>query len=234
MIRILRDDHVREHGLGRQATLDQMRRGRRLHDLGAAVRTGVARPHRDEDPVLRRHDVEALRTILADAHHVAAAARAADAVGLDHPLDLGQMLRQGTRLTLRPILLGLLGCLRPPAFRLLGLADRHLDVLERQRHLVGVELLRGAAEPRAPELLDEVLQAGDMDLEVGDLRLEMLPRRALDHDPLAFDLCLRALSPDQLPQRVGRQVLEIGRLAALQHGCSVAAEAARRHRMVPN
>src|SRR5690606_41728598 len=54
----------------------------------------------------------------------------------------------------------------------------------------------------------------------------MLPRRTLDHDPLA-------LGPGQRAQRVGREVLQIGCLTALQHGCSVAAEAARRHRMMP-
>ena len=76
MLGVFGDEHMRDRALGRQAALDQP--GRR-QGLGDALRTGPAgvfRAHRDDHPKLRRHDVQALRAVLADPDHLPAAAGA--------------------------------------------------------------------------------------------------------------------------------------------------------------
>ena len=75
MIGIFRDEHMSNGRFGRNAALDQPRRGRRLHDpaLAGAARIFGSPDH--EHPELRRHDIELLAHILADAMQLTAAAR---------------------------------------------------------------------------------------------------------------------------------------------------------------
>jgi hypothetical protein len=61
----------------------------------------------------------------------------------------------------------------------LRLGDGGLDLLERKRELVGVQLLRARSEPGALHLPQQRLQPRRMGLLIRDLRLEMRPGRAL-------------------------------------------------------
>ena len=54
MIGVLGDEHVRDRRLGRQAALDQPRRGRRLDDDVLAGAAGVFGPTHDQHAELRR------------------------------------------------------------------------------------------------------------------------------------------------------------------------------------
>jgi hypothetical protein len=123
---------------------------------GPALRAGVARPDGDDHAILRRDDVEPMRAVLADLHHLPAAAGAAPILGLYDPLDARQLGRQRA-MRLRPLgavrLRRLVGGGRR-ALRVAGLrlGDGGLDLLERQRELVGVQLLRAWPEPGALHL----------------------------------------------------------------------------------
>jgi len=94
VIGVFRDQHMGDRAFGRQGTFDQMRRRGRLGDAIGAGPAGVFRAHRDDDPQLRRHDIEPLGAVLADPVHPAADAGAERAFRLDHLLDPGQVLRQ--------------------------------------------------------------------------------------------------------------------------------------------
>jgi hypothetical protein len=100
MVGVFGDQHMRDGALGRQGALDQPRVRRCLDDPGLAGRTGIARPHRRDHPELRRHDVEAFRAVLADLHHLAAAAGAERAVGLDHHFAARQLPGQPAEIAL--------------------------------------------------------------------------------------------------------------------------------------
>ena len=172
---------VCDQRLRRQAALDQVRRRRRLDDARPTLRAGVARADGDQHAILRGHDVEPLGPILADPDHLPAAARAALVLRLDHPLDARQMGRQramGLRPFSRAYLRRLVGrgALLVSGLRL---RDGGLDLLERQRELVGVELLRARAEPGAAHLAQERLQPRRISLLIGHLRLEVEARCAL-------------------------------------------------------
>ena len=65
---------------------------------------------------------------------------------------------------------------------MIGLPDftnGDLDVLETQRQLVGIELLRGLAKAGALQFAQEMLEALVAGLELLHLRLEMRPGRSL-------------------------------------------------------
>ena len=100
MVGVFGDQHMREGALRRQGALDQPRVRRRLDDPALAGGTGIARPHGRDHPELRRHDVETLGAVLADLHHLAAAAGAERAVGLDHHLAARQLLGQPAEIAL--------------------------------------------------------------------------------------------------------------------------------------
>ena len=101
VIGVFRDQHMGDGALGRQRSFDQMRRRRRLGDAVLADAAGVFRADCDDDPELSRHDVEALRSVLADPRHVAAAAGTERALGLDYPFDPRQLLRQAAEIAVR-------------------------------------------------------------------------------------------------------------------------------------
>ena len=94
MIGELRDQHLSDGRLGGQPAFDQSCRSRRLHDHVRASAAGVFGPAHDQHPELGRHDVQALRDVLADAMQCPRAARADGARHIDHPLDPRQVRRQ--------------------------------------------------------------------------------------------------------------------------------------------
>ena len=91
----LRDRHLRQPRLGRDAAFDQMRGRRRLSDARAALRTGVAGAYGLDDAILRGRHVETAGAVLADLNHQAAAAGACEARGFDHAFDARQMGGKG-------------------------------------------------------------------------------------------------------------------------------------------
>jgi hypothetical protein len=80
--------------LGRQAALDQPRRGWRLHHCPLAGAAGVFWPARHDHLVFRRDHVEPLRTVFADHMHRAAVVRASDLFRFDDNLNPRQVLGQ--------------------------------------------------------------------------------------------------------------------------------------------
>ena len=91
----LGDRDLRQQRLGRNARFDQMGGRRRLGHSGASLRAGVAGAHCLDDAILSRHDIKTAGAVLADAGHLAAAARAFEARGFDHRFDPRQMSRKG-------------------------------------------------------------------------------------------------------------------------------------------
>jgi len=85
---------VGEQRFGRPTALQQMRGGFRLNHSRPPLGAGVFRAYRDNHLIARRDDVQPLGAVLADPDHVAAAAGAGDALGLDHLLDARQALGQ--------------------------------------------------------------------------------------------------------------------------------------------
>ena len=145
--------------LGRDATLDQAGRRRRLDHPFLAAPAGVLRPPHHQDPELGRHDVESLGDVLADAMQLAAAASAGPVLGVDDGLDARQVSREVAavepprRGTFQP-----LGrCLPVLLLSLRRLALLHL--LKAEVELVLVERLRPPAEAVALEGLDHEPQA---------------------------------------------------------------------------
>jgi len=160
-------------------------------------------------------------------HHLAATAGAADVVGLDHPLDPRQLLGQGARGAGCARRLGpphrLLGLGRAPRRAGLGLGDGGLEILERQRQLVGVQLLRARAEAGAAILAHQMLEPLDVAPGVGELGLDVAAARRLG---LGAGLGLRTgrrLGLDIGPQ-LGRQRAQIGTGGLLGHARTLAAE----------
>ena len=94
MVAELRDDDLGDQRLGRQPARHDMLGRVRLHHRPRAAAAGVPRAARHQHPQLRRHHVEPLGDVLADLRHLAAAAGAERARGLDHPLHPRQMRRQ--------------------------------------------------------------------------------------------------------------------------------------------
>ena len=75
MVRVFRDDHVRQRRLGRKPALDQRGRSRSLdHADALAFVAAVARADRLDDHALRRNEVRPLAAGLADPCHLAAVA----------------------------------------------------------------------------------------------------------------------------------------------------------------
>ena len=224
MLAELRDRHLRQQRLGRDAALDQMRGRRRLGDARAALRTGIAGPHGVDDAILRGRHVEAAGAILADPNHQAAAAGACEALWLDHALDARQMGGKGAR--------GAAGSLpgrraagaaRAIILAFLDFGDRDLDVFQNELQLIGIEFLRTLAEPRAFIFLDEQLQPFDRLLRRRELVLDVKARGALVFGaamlmigPDAFGFEHGALRFEQSAQ-IGRKLCKSGGIEARRH-----------------
>ena len=82
--------------------------------------------------------------------------------------------------------------------------DRDLDVFEHELQLIGIELLRALAEPRAFIFFDEQLEAFDRFLGCGQLTLDMKARCALMLGADPFGLEHGALSFKQRPHISGK------------------------------
>jgi hypothetical protein len=114
---------------------------------------------RDDHAELRRNDVEPLRRLLADRMHRRAAAGAVGILWRNRHVDMRQMGRKCA--AIGASLISALACTRKVLLVLgrLVAGDGLLDVLNRQLQLLGIELLRAAAELRALQLAQEMLQA---------------------------------------------------------------------------
>ena len=153
------DQHGGDHRLGRQPALDQPFGRARLHHR---LLTGAARIFgtvRHDHPELRRDHVEPLRGLFADHMHRRLATGAVRVVGLDRYVDARQMGGKcaavgaalgGPRLGSRCILLVLAGLVP---------GNGLLDIFERQKQLLGIELLRTPAKLRALQLMQQMPQA---------------------------------------------------------------------------
>ena len=115
---------------------------------------------RHDHPELRRDHVEPLRGFLADHMHGRAAAGAVGVFGLDRHMHPRQMGREARRdWTRRFSARALRGHLVLLVVGGLVRRNRLLDVLERQQQLLGIELLRTAAELRTLQLAQQMAQA---------------------------------------------------------------------------
>ncbi len=217
MLAELRDRHLRQQRLGRDAALDQMRGRRRLGDAHAALRTSVAGPHGLDDAILRGRHVEAAGAVLADPNHLAAAAGTCEARGLDHALDAWQMGGEGAS--------GAAGSLprrraaraaRAIILAFLRFGDRDLDIFQNEPQLIGIGLLRTLAEPRAFIFFDEQLQTFDRLFRRRELALDVKARGVLMIGPDAFGFEHGALRLEQSAQ-IGRKLCKSGRIEARRH-----------------
>ena len=152
------DQHVGDQRLGRQPALDQPLGRRRLDHGIRAGPAGIFGPVRDDHPELRRNNVEPLRCLLADHVHGRTAARAVGVVRRDRHVEVRQM--RGQRGAAAAPLLGALGGPRRVLLVRGGLAggNRLLDVLEGQKQLLRIELLRAATELCALQLAQQMPQ----------------------------------------------------------------------------
>ena len=67
VIRVLARQHVRQQTRAWQALLDRLRRHRRGHHMTFAMRAGILQPHVLADKKRRRHVLQLLRDLFADA-----------------------------------------------------------------------------------------------------------------------------------------------------------------------
>jgi hypothetical protein len=179
MVAELGDDDVGDQRLGGQAARHEALRGVDLRDRTPAAAAGVPRPPCHEHPELRRHDVEALRDVLADPGHWSTTARAERRGRLDHPLDPRQVRGEPAAVAVDGARLGARRCQRRAGPLLGGLqhALRDLHVLKRQVVLVGAQLLRARAELPAPQIVDDQLQPTPSLLDLGQPRGALRERR---------------------------------------------------------
>src|SRR5919106_972771 len=96
MITELGDDDLGDEAFRRQSAGHHMFGRMRLHNRARAAPTGIFRPPGNKHPQLRRDHVEALRDVLTDLRHLTAAARAKDALRLDHAFHAWEMRGQLT------------------------------------------------------------------------------------------------------------------------------------------
>ena len=164
MVRILGDQHVRQEPRTRPAALDRQRRHRRLvHALaGAAGEAGTDVPDHLEP---RRLVVENFRDVLTDDVQLAAARRTAAAIRFmpallpaanDRAVAAGHFSSRNRLLAPSPV-----RGRASPAMR------RAVPRLQAQRRLIGMALLRGAAEALPFQRREEQLQLLDFAVPIG-------------------------------------------------------------------
>ena len=156
---IFGDQHMGDHRLGGQSALDQPFGCRRLNHAIRAGPAGIFGTMRHDHPELRRDDVEPLGGLLADHMHGRAAAGAVGVLGRDRHVDMRQM--SGQRAAIAAALVGAHARARRVLLVLgrLSAGNSLLDIFDRELQLLGIELLRAAAELRALQLAQEVPQA---------------------------------------------------------------------------
>ena len=157
-------------------------------------------PHRDDHPKLCRHDVEPLGTVLADLHHLPAAAGAQRALRLDHLFDPGQVFRQMAEIARRTRPLPRCERGRRGVFwrrRGLHLRRRALKLLERQLALVRRQLLRPLAIQKPDQFQVQMFQTADalgLRLVLGAKRLQLPQAPASRPLPVRGSACPRSIS----------------------------------------
>ena len=144
--------------LGRQSTLDEMRRCASLVDALLAHPARVLRTHGDDDPKLCRNDVEPLGAVLADAYHLPAPARAARTGGLDDLLEPGQMFGKVAQVALGARRVGAAAPRFLPG-RLFEFGHRAFECLEGELELVRMQLLGLLPVHQPAQLSHQVFQA---------------------------------------------------------------------------
>ncbi len=139
MIGELRDQHLGDGRFGGQPAFEQAGPRRRLHHHIRASPAGILRSPHHQHPELGRHDIQALRDVLADAVQCPRAAWTDGARHIDHRLDPRQVCRQSTAVGPSPcrarfaLGCGLLLGLRLTRRRfLLGIFQRELKLILRQ------------------------------------------------------------------------------------------------------
>jgi len=170
MIAELGDDDLGDQRLGRQAARHDMLGGVGLHDRARAAAASVFGAARDQNAQLRRDHVQPFADVLADPGHLAAAARALPAPGLDDPFHSGQMGRQVTAVALARTGRAVRATLDDPLCLFLRGVEHTLcnrNVFERQVVLIGMQLLGLGAELLVVELADDALQAAARLLGLG-------------------------------------------------------------------
>ena len=133
--------HVGHHRLGRQPTLDQPFRRRRLnHSLFAGTASIFGTVSHDH-PELRRNDVEPLRGLLANHMHGRTTAGAVGVFRRDRYIDARQM--GGKRTAIDAALVAARSCRRRILLVVSGLVAGNglLGIFQGQKQLLGVELL---------------------------------------------------------------------------------------------
>jgi hypothetical protein len=156
---------MREERLGGHPAGDRPLRSGSLHYPLLTGPAGVAGSADHLHPQLGRHEVEHLARVLADRVQVTAAAGAGLVLDVDQHLDPRQVRRQGAQVaparSRRPRWIAALG---GGFLRRLGRGDGLLEVFQAQLELVGVELLRAAAELAALQLPDQEPKLLDLGL----------------------------------------------------------------------
>jgi hypothetical protein len=164
VVGVLGGEDVRDQPLGGDAALDQALGSGGLHHPLRTTPAGVFGPPGDQDLEAGRGDVEPLGHVLADDVHGPAAAWAGAILGLEHDLLARQLRRQSAAIgpARDPGAFGTRSIARRLLQRGLGSGDGLLQVLQRQRQLVGIEHLRAAAEAVSLQRLDDQPQPRDL------------------------------------------------------------------------
>ena len=150
---------IGHHRLGRQPALDQPFRRRRLNHRLLAGPASIFGTVRHDDPELRRNHVEPLRRLFTDHMHGRPAAGAVRVFGLDRHIHVRQM--DGKRAAIGAALFATRPCghwVLPVVGRLVA-GNRLFNILECQKQLLGIELLRTPAELRTLQLAQQMPQA---------------------------------------------------------------------------
>ncbi len=189
VIAVFGDQHLRKQRRRRHAAGDWTFRSRRLGDRPAGA-TSVFWTGDAQDAKLRGSPVQHLAHALADRMERTAAARARLAVDIEPDILARQMIGQrfapGPRLGRR----FLRACFdRRTAFA--NARDIAVEVLESERHLVGVEAFGAASELRPLELLDDELKALDLAVAAFDdgrhVAHQMVQKRRIDRQIVEID-----------------------------------------------
>jgi hypothetical protein len=217
-----------EHGFRRHATVDRLRRCRRLHHRALAATATIARSHHPLDSVLHRHNVEHFLDGLADLVKRPATAWADLALDVDYNINARQMDRQHAAIAVATRPRRIVGCsgfrIVPGCIRgrvlIRHAGDNRLFISGQQElQLIGVHLLRSAAEQctlilrQNKQKLLVLLQCG---VALGDGAL--IGERELFRPDLLDDR--RRLDEFLLEkQRIGRQIIEAthAQLATKKH-----------------
>ena len=174
MIAKLRDDHLGDERLRRQAARHDMLGSMRLGDSARTAAARVFGTTRHQHAELGGDHVETFGDILANHSHRAATAWTHSATRFDHSLHARQMSRQTSSVavarsiaTIRFALDDRLGFL----LRRVQHALSDLDVLERKIELIGRQLLGFRAELLSPQIVDDDFQPTARFLGGGERRL---------------------------------------------------------------